>query len=457
VSVINTHIRAVLVTASLTLLNVTLAHSETLTGALEKAYNHNSELKSARANVRIADEGVAIAKTAGRPTISASLSGSYKSNVDGARQSGTSHGVTVRQALFDGFRAHNTTKSMEAQMLSARQSLRNSEQTVLFNSATAYLDVIRDGKIKELRKKNVSFFKEQLRSAKARFDVGEGTRTDVAQADSSRASAVSFSNAADAQFNSSQANYREIIGSEPKDLKAASPVAKLLPKTVEEALDIAASNHPVIQARKYQVISSLSGVKVAQGALLPTLGIEGGIKRTSGGQNQGGFSQTNTSDDASITLQLNVPIYQGGKAAAQVRQEKERLSQAEFNVDSANDSVRSAVVAAWGQYTSLKESLVANKQLVASAQLALNGVIEERKVGQRTTLDVLNSQSNLVSAQLSLVNADHGLVQASYAVLQATGQLSAEKLGLKVDIYDPIEHYVGVKDKWFGLRVSSEK
>jgi outer membrane protein len=427
------------------------AIAETLQGALAKAYNNNSSLNSARAGVRVTDEGVAIAKSGYRPTVSGNVSGAYVSQAGTALTTG-SFGITISQTLFDGFRTKNGIKSAESQVFAARESLRNTEQNILFDAVSAYMDVIRDRQIAALRKKNVAFLQEQLRSAQARFDVGEGTRTDVAQADAGRAAAIAQSNAADASAKSSAAVYRQIVGEDPKNLKPGSPAGKLLPTSLNDALALGIEQHPAIKASEYAVDANVFGVKVAEGALLPTLGVEAGVSRTA--QNFGGGDgvRDNTSDQASVGFQLNVPIYQGGKASATVRQSKEKLGQARIDVDVARDSVRAAVTSAWTQMEAARAAVSANKQVVSAAQLALNGVIEERKVGQRTTLDVLNAQSDVVDAQINLVSAERDVVVASYAVLSAAGRLTAARLGLGVKIQKPEEHYEAVKDKWAGLR-----
>ncbi len=427
------------------------ALGETLQGALAKAYNNNSSLNSARAGVRVTDEGVALAKSGYRPTISGSASASYVSSAGTALSTG-SFGITISQTLFDGFRTKNGVKAAESQVFAAREGLRNTEQNILFDAVSAYMDVIRDRKIAALRKKNVAFLLEQLRSSKARFEVGEGTRTDVAQADAGRAGAIAQLTAAEAQAKSSAAIYRQIIGEDPKDLKAAAAASKLLPKSLNDALAEAAGNHPAIKASEFAVDANVFGVKVAEGALLPTIGVEAGLSRTAQDFGGGDTNKDNTSNQASIGVALNVPIYQGGKASATVRQSKEKLGQARIDVDVARDSVRAAVTSAWTQMEAARGAVSANKQVVSAAQLALDGVVEERKVGQRTTLDVLNAQSDVVTAQLNLVSAERDVVVASYAVLSATGRLTVARLGLGVKQHNPEEHYEAVKDKWFGLR-----
>ncbi|MGL4489989.1 MAG: TolC family outer membrane protein [Rhizobiaceae bacterium] len=462
--VINKRIVTAFLAASVSLNSINLAYSETLMGALAKAYNNNSELNSARAGVRVRDEDVAIAKSGYRPTVTGTVTGTYSSSIDAtasdtARNASVQSGVTVNQNLFDGFRTKNGLKAAESGVYASREALRNSEQNILFDATSAYVAVIRDRKIAALRKKNVAFLVEQVRSANARFEVGEGTRTDVAQAEASRAAAIAQLNAAEAQANASAANYRELIGESPKDLKAAPLATKLLPKSLDSALTTAAVEHPVIIARKHTVDATAFGVKRAEGELLPTLGVQAGVSSTRSNRSTPfNFTSTQeTSNQASVALQLTVPIYQGGRVSAQVRQEKERLGAARIDVDVAADSVRTAVTSSWGSYQAAKASLDANKQLVAAAQLALDGVIEERKVGQRTTLDVLNAQSDVVTSQINLVGTEHDVVLAGYAIVQATGRLSAARLGLNVKLQKPEEHYEAVKDKWFGLRTPDQR
>jgi outer membrane protein len=454
---------ALLLTVSLSL----PASAETIKGALAKAYENNSTLNSARAGVRVTDEGVAIAKSGYRPTITGDAGVSYTSSFDlngSARRDGRttsgSFGVTISQTLFDGFRTKNGVAAAEAQVLAQRENLRNSEQNILFTAASAYMDVIRDRQIAAFRKKNLAFLQEQVRAANARFEVGEGTRTDVAQANARRAAAIAQLNAAEAQAKSSAASYRQVIGEEPGKLEKASAVTKLLPKNLAQAADAAAGEHPAIQANFHVIDATEFGVKAAEGALLPSLAAQGRLSKTyenyDASPETGLFGASNDSktqtDTATVGLQLTVPIYQGGRGSATVRQEKERLGQARIELDVARDQVRQAVTSAWTQLVAAQASVAANKQLIAAAQLALDGVVEERKVGQRTTLDVLNAQSDVTDARISLADSERNVVVASYAVLSATGRLSVRRLGLGVAEHKPEEHYKAVKDKWFGLR-----
>jgi len=448
--------KSVFLAALLAATAMTPAFGETLTGALAKAYQNNSELNAARAGVRVTDEGVAIAKSGYRPTIVGMASADYTSTRMVSPGNATtnlttgSFGVQIQQALFDGFQTKNNVAAAEARVRASNESLRNTEQNVLFNAASAYMDVIRDRQIAMLRERNVQFLVEQVRAARSRFEVGEGTRTDVAQAEAGRSAAVAQLSAARAQALSSAATYRQIIGDEPGKLSSPSP-AKGLPRSMDEATAVAATQHPAILATEHLVDAAGFVVKSTQGALLPQVSASAGVSRSYRNTSPGALSD-GTYNSATIGATLTVPIYQGGRVSAQVRQSKESLGQARIQVDVSRDQVRAAVTSAWTMYQAAQESVGANRELVSAAQLALNGVIEERNVGQRTTLDVLNAQADVIAAQINLVSAERDVVVASYAILSATGRLSVKKLALPVEEYKPEEHYNAVKDKWFGLR-----
>ena len=469
-SIVRSLSAALLITVALSL----PAGAESIKGALAKAYENNSGLNSARAGVRIQDEEVAIAKSGYRPVIEGNAGLRYESSIQrpgggtfqnpnffgtlerGTRTTTGSFGITISQNIFDGFRTKNSVAQAELQVFAEREVLRNTEQNTLFNAASAYLDVIRDRKIAAYRKSNLSFLKEQVRAANARFEVGEGTRTDVAQADAGQSQAVAQLNLAIAQVTSSEATYREIVGSAPGKLEAASPLKKLLPKSLDGALDAALSEHPAIKGRRYAVDANVYGVKVAEGALLPSVTAQAGISRTARLEDSLSFGGPTEdivrADSASVGINMTVPIYSGGRTSAQIRQQKERLGRARIETDVAIDQVRSLVTSSWTQLAASYASVEANKQLVSAAQLALDGVVEERKVGQRTTLDVLNAQKDVTNARISLAAAERDVVVGSYAVLSATGRLNIRRLGLGVAEHKPEEHYKAVKDKWFGLR-----
>ena len=436
-------------------LSVSAPLAETIFGAMASAYSSNPTLNAQRAATRVADENLPIAKSGYRPRINASADIGASRSVSSGPTFGTSKstlhpggfGITISQDLFRGFRTVNSIKAAEAGIRASRETLRNTEQNVLFDAASAYYDVILARQVVDIRKRNLVFLNEQSRASQSRLEVGEGTRTDVAQSNARRALALSQLSAASAQVKSSSAVYQQVIGHAPGRLKNPGSIARLYPRSLNSAFSIAFAEHPALKATGHLVDAAEFNVRVSEGALLPTFSLEGSASRR-----YNPSSTVDRSNSTSITAKLVIPIYQGGASTATIRQNKETLGQRRIEVDISRDQVRAAVVSAWSQMQSAKASTAANNQQVRAAKLALSGVIEERNVGQRTTLDVLNAQSDVLTARESLVNSRRTELVAGFAVLSAIGRLNHIKLGLKVTSYKPKDHYRAVKDKWYGWR-----
>jgi outer membrane protein len=433
------------------------ARAETLMEALALAYNNNPQLNVARANLRATDEGVGIAAAAGRPKINGSgtIGRSYSNYAYPESQANalktfyntpSSIGVTLVQPLYAGGQIEAGKNQADAAVMAQREALRSAESQVLLAAATAYMDVIRDSALVSLQESNVKFLAEQVRAAKDRFGVGEGTKTDVAQAEASYQLAVSQLNAARAQLNASRASYRQAIGKDPGKLTATSGVEKVMPRSMETAVTASQAENPSVLAGIHNVDVATHNVKYLEGALLPQLGLQGSASRSFDNP------QYKAMNSASVGLNLTVPIYQGGGEYAKIRQAKEQLGAARLQVDLARDQVRANVVSAWGSLQAANASIAAYRAQVEASQLALNGVMEEQRVGQRTTLDVLNQQTALISARSNLVNAERSQVVGSFNLVAAVGRLDITRLGVRVGAYDPAAHHEEVKDKWIGLR-----
>jgi outer membrane protein len=229
----------------------------------------------------------------------------------------------------------------------------------------------------------------------------------------------------------------------------ATPVDRLSPRTMDGAIARGRGEHPTILTAMYNVDAAVHQVKIAEGALAPTLAAVGNVQKSFGSTQSLAVIE---SLSASVAAQLTVPIYQGGAEYSAIRQSKETLGQRRLDLDTARDQVQSTVIQAWGQLEAAKAQINATQAQVTSAEVALNGVREEARVGQRTTLDVLNAQQALVTARSALVTAQRDRVVASYTVLAAVGSLSPQILGLKIPVYDPVVHYQQVRDAWGGVR-----
>ena len=240
-----------------------------------------------------------------------------------------------------------------------------------------------------------------------------------------------------------------MIGADPGKLAAASPVDRFSPGNLAAAVSTGSAIHPSITSAQFNIDVAQQAVKVAEGALYPTVSVQGNFTKN---YLAAGNLSTMESYNASELGTLSVPIYQGGSEYSLIRQSKETLGQRRIDMDTARDQVRQGIVQAWGQLDAAKGNIEATTAQVQSSEIALNGVREEARVGQRTTLDVMNAQQALVNARVALATAQHDRVVASYAVLNAVGRLSPTVLNLPTTVYDPSVHYHQTRDSWFGVR-----
>jgi outer membrane protein len=312
------------------------------------------------------------------------------------------------------------------------------------------MNVLLNGAILDLQRRNVEVLQEQLRQTRDRFNVGEVTRTDVAQAESSLAAGRSQVLSAEATYTASVATYRQVIGSNPTNLSPGSPVDRLSPPNQNEAVAVAIATHPSVAAAQFNVDVAQQQVKVAESALYPNVTLQGSFVK---GLEAVGSLNTTESYAASVLGTLTIPIYQGGAEYSAIRQAKELLGQTRLNLDVTRDQARQTVVQSWGLLDAAKANIEATTAQVQAAEIALNGIREEARVGQRTTFDVLTAQQTLVNARVSLVTAQHDRVVASYTLLAAVGRLTPTILGLRTPIYRSQVHYEQVRDSWAGVRI----
>ena len=441
---------------------VSEAAADTLEWAVVQAYQNNPSLNAQRAALRATDENVPQALSGYRPKVSVTAQGGYNYTnavqqlpIGGAvtnipfAQTFLSRSVAANgtYTLFNGFQTANRTRQAESQVDGARETLRVTEQQVLLDAATAYMNLLRDQAILDLNRRNVEVLTEQLKQTRDRFNVGEVTRTDVAQAELRLAAGRSSLLGAQSNYVTSQANYRRVIGVDPGRLAPGTPVDRLSPNVLAKAVAQGQANSPSVLAAMYGVDVAVLAVKISEGALYPNLTLT-----ASASQGTNPAFEVARQTAASVLGTFTVPIYQGGSEYSAIRQSKETLGQQRLNLDINRDQARATVVQSWGQLDAAKAQIEATTAQVNAAEIALNGVREEARVGQRTTLDVLNAQQELVNARVALVTAQHDRVVASYTLLAAVGGLSMPRLGLDVLIYDPQVHYQQVRDAWIGVR-----
>ena len=454
---------ALLATAGLAAIGGGAGSAETIGGALVKAYLTNPDINSQRAAVRQTDEGVPEANAGYLPKVSvvgnmavAHVTGNQIIPGEPAINYSTGafprgYGVQGTETVFDGYQTINRIRTAETQVMGAREQLRNTEQNTLLSGVTAYMNVLEDTAILDLDNNNVQVLQEQLRETRDRFTVGEVTRTDVAQAEASLASAQAIALSAVATLQAAVATYRQVIGDQPGSLAPVKPIVRPLPRTLPEAITISQVEHPAITAQLDGVDAAQLQIKIAEGALYPQVSVSASASNNYDVNITPGMKAF----QAEIMGQITIPIYQGGAEYASIRQSKEGLTVQELRADSTRDQIRQNVVAAWGLNEASVGVVRAARAAVSANEVALTGVREEAKVGQRTTLDVLNAQQALLQARTTLVQAEHDQVVNSYSLLSAVGRLNIPTLGLAVAEYDPRVHFDQVKSKWIGLRTPS--
>ncbi len=436
------------------------AHAENLPDALAKAYQTNPQLNAERARQRATDENVPQALAGYRPQIVASLSAGLQAvrNLlpDNTIQSATlkpwTIGVTVTQTLFNGFKTANSVRVAELQVQSGREALRNVGQGVLLDAVTAYTNVLANQSLVTALRANVAFLRETLGITQKRLNAGDVTPTDTAQAEARLNRGLADLNAAEVALAISQATYTQVIGNAPAQLGPAETVDRYLPRSRDDATGMAFREHPAVMAAGFDVDVASTSIRVAESSLMPTITLQGSASRSKQSDPTLGSFGT---DQASVTGQLTQPIYDGGTAASQTRQAKEVAAQSRLVLEQVRNQARTAAIGAWVANEGAKIAVTASESEVRAATVALAGVQKEAAGGQRTTVDVLNSQQDLISAKARLIGAQRDRVIASYTLLSAIGRLDVKTLALNTPDYLPEVHYHQVRDAWHGLRTPS--
>lgn len=428
------------------------ASAETLWEALSMAYANNPTLLAARASLRVADELVPQAVSGWRPTVrfrgdigkrgieSETAFFSSKEN-----RTPRTYTLELSQPLFRGGRTVAGTRQAENVVLAGRQSLRTTEQDVLLRSVVAYLDVLRDQAVVALTRNNERVLRRQLEATQDRFEVGELTRTDVAQSEARLSRATSERISAEGDLVADRATYKRAIGQAPGQLEPAPPLTEG-PGTEEEALAVAAAENPLIVGARFNEQAATSAVHVAAGTLLPEIDLTGELNRS-----EDTASRDSVSESASISARLTVPLYQSGAEWSRLREARQLLSQRRLEVRESMRTVTESVTRAWEGLQTARARIVSDRSQVRANEIALEGVQEEATVGARTILDVLDAEQELLDSRVALVRTERDEYVAAFQLKQALGRLEAARLPLQVELYDPSRHYDAVRDKWFGL------
>jgi len=427
----------------------------TLYEALATAYASNPTLEAARAELRATDENVPQVLSEWRPTFLGEAQAGHQWNAQrkplalSEETDPRSVGVTVRQPIFDGFGTVYGTSEAENRVEAGRARLISTEQVVLLDAVTAYMAVVRDTAVLELNRNNEKVLEAQLQATEARFEVGELTRTDVAQAQSRLQGAIAARIQAEGQLTSSRAIYRQVIGEDPVGV-AMPAVTPPLPASRDEAVALSQAA-PNVQATQFDERAAKDNIEVQFSDMLPSVALEGRYERR-----QEFATRESEADVGIISGQVTVPLYQAGAPDSRVRQSKQRYMQSRRLTDEALRAAEQEAITAWqGLQTAFAQSQSFEEQ-VKAAELALEGVRQEQEVGARTILDVLDAEQEALNARVSLVSAQTDRVVAQYRLLAAGGALTAANLALDVEYYDPRQHYERVRNKFWGTGPSVE-
>lgn len=431
------------------------AYAQSIAQALTAAYDHAPDLQAAVLSAKATAEGIVQAKSRALPVIGASISGSQSSSLSGGNWNSASSlttGLSYSQTIFDNHRTEAMVEAARAGAEVAEHQIRSTEQMVLLEVVQAYMGVLSGRELLALRQENINFFQAQLKSAQDRLDVGEGTRIDVAQAQARLAQGQAAYQAARSSLQTSEATFQRLVGFKPQSLSSSHNYGNLIPRSIDAAIAEAEIGHPGIRLAKAGIRAAQAGSDVAGAAFGPTASVSGQLgTRWSGpsGGPQDGIS-------GSLGFQITIPIYSGGAIGSSVREANLKQIKSEVDAMSAYDQVREAVIAAWTGIQSADAQISAARAGVDANNTVLDGVIQERDLGTRTTLDVLNAQADLTAAREGLINASRSKTIATFSLLSAMGRLTARDLGLAVEQKTAVPYTQAIEDVWQELRTVAE-
>jgi outer membrane protein len=443
--------------ASAISLGTTPAAADTLREALTEAYNTNPTLQAARANQRATDENVPIQKAAGRPGASATAQ-----HIEFLRQAATSFtapsrvsaiGVDLSVPIYSGGAVKNAVRAAETRVGAGKADLRGTESAIFTNVVAAYMDVLRNQAVVGLTANQVEVLSVNLQATSDRFEIGDLTRTDIAQSQSRLAVAQSDFQSAQSNLISARETYIQLVGASPDALEPPPPLPGL-PDSAMGAMEVALENNPDLIAARERADASELDINVAGARRLPSVSLFAGADYNNflgslGSFSGGNISQTTTAASAGVTV--TIPLFQGGRPAALERQAQANASAALERLIAAEREVIATVRASYASWQAANGIIESSLSAVAAAELSLEGVRAENTVGNRTILDILNAEQELLSARVQLVTARRNAYVAGFSLLAAMGRAEARDLGLADEalLYDPQVNFDRVQGKWF--------
>ena len=425
------------------------AAADTLQAAIAAAYDTNPDIAAQRDVVRQADEGVPQALSFGRPIASATVNAQQNAVEFGDNGRVASASLSINQSIYRGGRTGTAKSAAEARILAARARLRATENTIVLNTVTAYADVLRYTALVELNANLVKVLERELQASKDRFEVGDLTRTDVAQSDARLANARANAIAAQGQLGFARQAFARVVGRAPEEL-APLPPLPVLPGTTGQAVDLANANNPSLVAARFDEAAARYDVSTIERENLPSVGFGPSIsyQRFEGGGGSSSFVRQGAFFNQGVGIQATVPLYQAGAVGSRVRQAQARRGQLMEVIGSTGRQVAEQAANAITQVVTARAIIRSTQVAVDANSLALEGVTQENQVGTRTVLELLNAQQELLTTRTNLVTAKRDEYVGAYTLLAAVGAAEAVALGLPVEAYDPEVNARRVRHKW---------
>jgi outer membrane protein/adhesin transport system outer membrane protein len=424
----------------------------TLNDALAEAYRKNPDLEAVRAELRSVDENYVQALAGFKPSLDGVADYTSTHRPTGSTDP-KSLSLAVTQPLYNGGSTMAGVDQAESTIKAGRAKLKVTEQQVLLNAVTAYMNLLRDQQIVELDLNNEKVLARHLEAARERFKLGSVTKTDVSQAQSRYDRAVADRITVEGNMKKSRAAFEQVIGLPPEHLQ--KPVFTMnLPRTEDEAIMQGLDRNPAITLAKYNEAAAKATTRSLEGANLPQVALTGSVARIYNPADTGTLSSENAK---AVEVRATIPLYAGGSITSKIRQSRQTENQFRMQAQSADRVVREAVVQAWEGLAAANAESQALKSQIESEKLALEGVHVEMNYGTRTTLDLLDAQQEYLVAQVSYVGAETDRIIAAYALLSATGRLTAEDMKLDVPVYNPAENFQKLSRKTFGGEFHGDK
>ena len=425
-----------------------VAAADTLLEAMAKAYVANPQLEAERARLRATDEGVPQALSGWRPTVTARGSAGY-GRFNSKRRSPpgdstesrnpASARIEATQPLYDGDRRTARLRAAKHRVSAQRARLLSVEQTVFLSTGLTFMDVVRDQAVVELTVNNVNVLRRRLQAARDQFEVGEVTRTDVAQAEARLARAIAERVSAEGRLETSRASYQRVVGELPDRLVSPPPLAGL-PQTKEEAVEAASRDNPEVAAASFDERAALEDAEAIRSELLPRVNLVGTVSHAADSSGRG-----TRNNDVSVSATVSVPLYEAGNVTSRRRAAIETASRLRAVTEDRRRIAVEQAVRAWESLASARARLESLITEVRASEIALDGLQQEAEVGTRTLLDVLDAEQDLLDARVNVVRTQQAEAVASYQLAAAAGRLTAEFQNVQVPLYDYQANYDRVR------------